>query len=262
MEKQQDIGTVVLSPVIEKYTIARPLAGEEAREVYNEVRGRAEKDFKNSPVFNTHFSFNEDKGVITGSNTYWGILVNNALNERGFRLPTITEARELDSEGKLSNNVYRDFGMAVYNDGTPNQEVAKKLVEEAEKRGWELPVLAPFEALRLLKTGTRISFGKDPKGIISGDEARQYLSDNFTYKGNSGARRLIRNRNGYWNAGWSGLDDSVDYGRVDWLCGEATRADLETAVLKDVSKVAKAEIDSLNARIESAKQAAIKTLKG
>ena len=228
----QNIGIQVLAPVINentKYIVARPFRGDEAKAVYEEVTGRIRKDFKNAPVFKQYFEFNEQTGQINGLNTYFGILINNTLSKNGLWIPTIQEAKQLDASGKLSNNVYRDFGMAVYSKDNPNQEVAKRLIKEAKKRGWELPVLAPFKALGIIKTGVKISFKKNAEGIISGEEARQYLDKEFNYKGNTGACRLDRYGSGSWIVYWSRLDDSNAVGRVDWMCCEATRAEVKSA---------------------------------
>ena len=216
----QNIGIQVLAPVINentKYIVARPFRGDEAKAVYEEVTGRIRKDFKNAPVFKQYFEFNEQTGQINGLNTYFGILINNTLSKNGLWIPTIQEAKQLDASGKLSNNVYRDFGMAVYSKDNPNQEVAKRLIKEAKKRGWELPVLAPFKALGIIKTGVK-----------SGKQATELL-DKFTYKRDSGACGLGRGRGGDWGAGWNWLDNSNAVGRVDWMCCEATRAEVKSA---------------------------------
>lgn len=261
-DKTQNTGIEVLEPVIEKYVFSKPLQGDEAKEVYKEVRGRVKKDFKNAPVFNAHFQFNEQTGEINGSNTYYGILINEVLSETCLWLPTITQAKKLDALGRLSNGVYRDFGVAVYSNNNPNQKTAERLIKEANKRAWQLPILAPFKALGLIKTGIKITFKKDAEGIITGEEARQYLDKQFNYKGNTGACGLDRGRNGSWDADWDRLDYSDADGRVDFVCGEATAKNLESAILTDINALAQDEAVKFNQRISSAKEAAIKILKG
>ena len=261
----QNIGIQVLAPVINentKYIVARPFRGDEAKAVYEEVTGRIRKDFKNAPVFKQYFEFNEQTGQINGLNTYFGILINNTLSKNGLWIPTIQEAKQLDASGKLSNNVYRDFGMAVYSKDNPNQEVAKRLIKEAKKRGWELPVLAPFKALGIIKTGVKISFKKNAEGIISGEEARQYLDKEFNYKRNTGACRLGRHGFGYWGANWDWLDNSNADGRVDFVCGEATAKNLEASVLANINDSVQKELNALNERIASTQRIAIETLRG
>jgi hypothetical protein len=262
-KETQNIGIQVLAPVIDentRYISTKPLKGDEAKAVYEEVSGRIKKDFKNAPVFKQYFQFNEQSEEINGSSTYLGILINNALSKNSLWIPTIQEAKQLDVSGKLSNGVYRDFGMAVYSEKSPNQEVAKRLIEEAKKRGRELPVLAPFKALDIIKTGVKISFKKDAEGIIFGEEAKQYL-EQFNYKGNSGACGLCRDGDGDWDAIWDALDGSDSGGRVDFVCGEATAKNLEESVLSIINDLAQKKVEALNDRITSAKEIALKTLK-
>ncbi|MBU0894252.1 MAG: hypothetical protein KKF48_02255 [Nanoarchaeota archaeon] len=251
----------ILEPIIERYVLRRPLKGDYAKEIHAEVKGRAQKDFRNFPMFNAHFEFNEKTGEINGINTGYGILLNEALTKDGFWLPTITQARKLDEAGLLSNGVWRQYGIAVYDGNNPNQGVADKLVKEASKRGWETPILAPFKALKIVKTGAKIGFGKDSEGIITGEEATEYLKKYFKYQGNSGALRLYRDTIGSWGANWNYLDDSDSNGRVDWICGEATQKNLEVAVLGSIDSVAKQEVAKINERLSSAKKAAFDILK-
>jgi len=260
-DKGQNIGMQILEPVIEKYVFAKPFKGDEAKAVYEEVMGRVEKDFKNSPVFNNYFQFNEQTGEINGSNTYFEILINKVLIKNDLFLPTIQQAKQLDSLGILSNKVYRDYGIAVYSKDQPNQEVAKRLIQEANKRGQKLPILAPFKALDLIP-GAKISFRKDVEGIITGEEARQYLDKEFDYKMDSGVCRLYRNGDGDWNANWNRFDSSDADGRVDFVCGEATTKNLETALLLEIHNSAQKEVESLNTKIASAKGAALQILRG
>jgi len=158
-----------------------------------------------------------------------GILINNVLNENNLWLPTITEAKQLDSSESLSSDVYRDFGIAVYSEGDPNPKIAKRLIQQANKTGLELPILAPFKALSLEEKTAKIGFSEDTQEIITGEQAKQYLNKEFNYQGNSGACGLSRSRGGDWDADWGRLDDSYEDGRVDFVCGKAIRADLEKA---------------------------------
>ena len=91
----------VLEPVIEKYVFSMPFKGERAREVYREVKGRIEKDFKNTPVFDGYFEFNEQTEEINGSDTYPGILINEVLNQERLWIPTFVQAKILDKNGPL-----------------------------------------------------------------------------------------------------------------------------------------------------------------
>lgn len=256
---------VVLEPVVKKYVFSRPLQGDEAREVYNEVVGRARKDYKGVPAFDAYFKFNEETGLIEGSNTPYCILTNQVLAQQGLWLPTIQEAKLLDKQGKLSNGVYRGFGAVFYTPKSPNAEITKAIAKQAEKKEWNLPILASIKALGMRKSrkfpeGLAITLKNSP-AILTGDEAREYIDNNFDYKGNSGARRINWLRGGGWVACWGRLDDSNSNGRVDWICGEATRAELEEMVLDDIKKAGQREVTAINQKIDKAKKTTIKLLR-
>jgi hypothetical protein len=260
MSKEQTLeasGIQVLEPVIGEYIFARPFKGDEARDVYKEVRRRVEKDFKDSPMFGAYFKFNEQTGEINGINAGYGILINDVLSQEGLWLPTIAQARKLDEAGKLSNGVWRRYGIAIYDKNNPNSDIAGRLTEEAEKRGWELPILASFKALKLIKTGARTGFGKDYDGVLTGEQARELLKK-FNYVGISGAQGVDRYTDGYWGADWYDLDDSSENGRVDWICGKATQKNLEQSVLTSISDVA---VQRFNEKLSLAQKAASDVLK-
>lgn len=163
------------------------------------------------------------------------------------------------------------FWIAVYSESQPNEEIAKAIAEKARELGLESPLLIPFKSLdyrinyrinHKSSYGVDIFFVENPQGIVSGNEAIDILTK-FNRKGNSGAQRVYRYSNGDWDADWNNLADSNGYGRVDFVCGEATAKSLENAVLDSVDGINKAalrEVDRLNARIKRAKGLAFKTL--
>lgn len=227
--KENNNGEIIfLAPVVERYTFAKRFRGDKAREVYSAVAGRVAKDFKNLSAFNGYFKFNDETQEINGSDLYHGILINDELRASGLHLPSVVEGKSLDSTKRLNDGVYRDYGIAIYNDQDPNSETAGKLVKEVAKRGLKLPILIPFSALKLKRSGSDVlaTLRDETLGIISGEEAQKYLTKQFDYKGNSGVRRLFHNRDGYWDAGWDYLGSSYVGGRVDWVCGEACQEDL------------------------------------
>ncbi len=146
----------------------------------------------------------------------------DVLRPRGLWLPGLVEGKTLDSAKKLSNGVYRDYGIVLYDGTEPNHEIAERLASEAEALGLKLPLVIPFRALN---HSPNISFVESPEGIISGKEAEKQINV-LNYKGNSGVRRLLRDWYGGWDGRWGNLAGSSASGRVDWVCGEATRADL------------------------------------
>ena len=259
--ESQNNGIFVLAPVVKSYTFAKPFRGNDAQEVYKAVKGRIARDFKDdAPKFNGYFEFNEETGEINGSSLYHGVLINDELRQVGLWFPTFVEGRQLDKAGKLSNGVYRDYGVIVYDETTPNSNVAKKLVAESKKKNWNLPVIAPFKSLTL-GNGAIIGFNQNTQDLVTGDEAVQYLKDNFNYVGDSGVQRLYLGRNGYWDANLNGLVYSDDYGRVDWVCGEATQKNLESAVLSEVDEIGRKELEQVKEKISKARESALTVLR-
>ena len=98
-----------------------------------------------------------------------------------------------------------------------------------------MPLIASFRNLdyRLdsnFSNGIAITLSKNSEGILSGAEATKYLEDNNFYTEDSaGACGVGRDGNGGRIAGWNCFDYSYDSGRVDWMCAEGSRADVETA---------------------------------
>ena len=263
MEKQQiaDNEIIVLAPVVQKYIFAKKFKGDDARDVYKAVLRRIAKDLKNAPVFGGYFKFNEETQEINGSDLYHGILINDELRESGLHLPSVTEGKSLGSAKKLSDSVYRDYGLAVYNGQNPNSNIAQRLIREAKKKEWKTPILAlSFDALKLKKDAS-VLFSGDTKNVLTGEEAQKYLDEQFNHKGNSGVLGLSRYWYDDWFANWNDLDDSYDDGRVDWVCGEATTQDLERVVTEEIDKVARNEVEKLNVKIASSKETTLKILR-
>jgi hypothetical protein len=100
--------------------------------------------------------------------------------------------------------------------------------------GRELPIVFAFRGLdyrinRKADLGVEVLVAEKPSGITCGKEAENMLAQ-FNYRADSGAHRLFWNDNGHWLAGWYYLDYSDANGQVgDWVCGEATRAELRGA---------------------------------
>ncbi len=225
----QDI--VLLEPIIEKYSVARHLGSDEQRSLYEGINEIVERDYKNAPAFQTRWDFNEQTGEINGSNIFRAILANKILAAKGERTLTYEEGMKLDKDKKLSNKVYRDFGLAVHSLREPNKEIAELLVKEAEKRSLELPVLVHPSALEISsrnvnnKYGINVLFSDNDSLIVSGEEAREALKKFHAY--NSGVCRPCRYWDGDWVAGWVDLAGSSACGRVDWVRGEATRENFQ-----------------------------------
>lgn len=218
-EKNDEI--ILSSPEIQIPTFAKRFRGDDAKEVYNAVISRISKDFENAPIFNSYFKFNEETQEINGSDLYHGILINDELRKNGLYLPSVIEGKALDASEKLTNGFYRDYGIAVYSNNSPNSELAMKLVEEADKRTLELSLLVPFSALKLGKVADKnvpVLLREEIKGIMTGEQTQKYLDEHFNRQGNSGVQRSGRGGDGDWGANWNILGGSGDDGRMDWVC--------------------------------------------
>ena len=264
MEKTSNNGEkIILMPVIERFAYAKPFRGDDAREICNAVAQRVSRDFKDALKFSAYFKFNEETGEINGSNLYYCILINDELRKAGLHLPSVQIGKMLDTKKKLTNGVYRDYGVAVYDMQNPNSDLAKKLIAEANERGWKTPILAPFSALRIPRSSkVSVSFSDDTMGLLTGKEAQEYIQKNFIYMESSGVQGLARSRYGYWLAYWGLLADSDEDGRVDWVCGEATRAELEAKIADDIEKEHKRQLDNFVSNLNKRKNRALEILRG
>jgi len=213
----------------DKVVFAFPFEREIAKNYYKKTIADTKEN--NVKGFNRHWKFDDKTGLIKGSNTFLVLKLDEQIRKDGLWIPTPEQAMLLDKKGKLSNNVYRDYGMAVYSEAQPNQEIAKEIISQTKRK---LPLVIPFKDLthRLDENfpyGVAITLIDKPKEVIFGEEARQYLDKEFDYKMDSGVCRLYRYGDGDWDADWDRFDNSNADGRVDFVCGEATRADLKEA---------------------------------
>ena len=218
------------------FRYAEPFSGKDAQELVREAKGRIVSVFNNAQGLQGHLEYNPESEMIEGSSTNLGILLNSILAEKGKGLPTIREGIDLDKAGRLSNGVYRDWGVAVYSEGNPNANVAKVLME----RGYQLPFLASFNDLRLRNAnnaqGLEIFFVDEPKELIQGEEAEAFLRENNFYTNKTGARGVDRDWSGIRGADWNNFDDSNSDGRVDFVCAEGAREKLQARLNDQIDK--------------------------
>ena len=211
----------------DKMRFAFPLKGEVAEHYFNQSPGVKNRDLDG---FDRYWEYDLESGLIIGSNTPLTLGLDEVVRPDGFSVPSVEEARVLDKEGKLTKGVYRVYGIVIFNGENPNSEIAQKIIEQAGDR--KLPFVIPFSAMthqenRSLHYGISVSLTDTAEGLRSGRQAEEMLNS-FDYKGNSGAQGVGRDSDGGWGACW-GRFGSSSVGRVDWLCGEATRAELSNA---------------------------------
>lgn len=244
----------------DSYVYASKPSLEVQRQLYDiSISNPADADIE---AFQRYWEFDEEEG-IKGSSIPLGLRFDKmALRPSDLWLPTYDEARELEKRGKLENGVYRDYGVAVYNNGSPNGQIAQTLVSQAEKLGLQLPLIVPFKSLDYVLSQNKELEVKflGSKWIITGREAQARI-DFLTYKGNSGVQGLFRDGNGYWDASWDYLGNSDDDGRVDWVCGEATKKILKNAYSESSERKYGREIKEIRERQKTDKENFRKLLK-
>ena len=217
-----------------KVKFAFPFKGEVARHYFDKTL--ANPDERDVEGFKGCWKYDSKTELIHGSSVFLTLRLDKVVRKEDLWIPTLEEARLLDKKGKLSNGVYRDFGVVVYSQGEPNQRVAKEIRSQTKRK---FPLIVPFSALDYrvdseFPNGVAVFLSDNQDEIKSGKKAQEIFSNCYTR--DSGACRVSQDRDGDWGAGWLGLDGSGGDGRVDWMCGEATRSDLEYFSLKDVDK--------------------------
>ncbi|MEK6899329.1 MAG: hypothetical protein AABW79_04510 [Nanoarchaeota archaeon] len=226
----QEAERIVLLEPVQRISYAEKLIHDGARDLHQGVVEKIKEKYANAPWANAYWQYNKETGEINGSNFQLMVVANEVLAPSKKRTLTFDEAMQLDKQGKLTNGVYRDLGLAIYSDGSPNKELATPLIIEAQKRNWQLPILAHPSSFVLKNKGLEFAFSEDDSLIIHGEQAKEALR-RFSPVGYSGLRRLDRYRGGHWNADW-GVAGSSASGRVDFVRAEGTRADFEARALE------------------------------
>lgn len=217
------------------FTYSRPLLIDESRQVAESVNRVIETDYRGVSGLRQGLKVAEN-GSLYNMNTLKGILANRTLMEQtsgNVRFLTIQEGLLLHGAQLLPSGELTDFGIALYNDGCPDEEIAKSLNAEAKTRGYSLPVLASFRALGLKLGGQR--YGVVPtfvseEGVVTKKSAQDTLN-RFSYVGNSGVRRLVRDSTDIWFALWGDyLDHFDEYCRVGRVSAEGSAKNLKELV--------------------------------
>lgn len=173
----------------------------------------------------------EDESGIRGSSLYLGARFDQrALRHRGLWLPDRSEGKKLEYNDKLTNDVYRDYGLFLGNTNNYNLWLATKLIEQAKAADLLFPLFIPFRAMQYdVNDPFIISLTEHPQGVIQGNQAEQILITTLDTNEVSGVQRLNRGGDGDWDSYWNSLASSNFYGRVDWICGEADESVLVRA---------------------------------
>ncbi|MEK6848840.1 MAG: hypothetical protein AABX65_04375, partial [Nanoarchaeota archaeon] len=218
------------------FTYSRPFTLEESQEVAFAVNKAIKEKYENAHGLREGLSVDENTYALYNMNTFKGILGSQELtrqSSRALRFCTIEEGLLLHKAKMLPSGELMDFGLAVYTAGSPNEGIAKSLVQQAQEKGYALPVLASFPSLELQNTGEE--YGITPRlvsgiGLLSGEDALCLLKDNDFCVVKSGVRGLYRLRNGSWGAFWYGLGGFDAGCRVGRVSGEASAKNLQDMV--------------------------------
>ena len=176
------------------FTYSRPITADEGKDVAGKV------------TINGGLGVT-DEGVLYNISTLKGIVANrNLMKQTDGRVwfPTIQEGLLLHDAGLLPEGEFMDFGIAVFDGGNPDKEIARSIMQTATDKGYSLPVLASFKSLDLNESGKRYGFMPtivSSDGLIMGQDETNVLSK--FHAGNSGVRRVFRCRVGGWNAYWN-----------------------------------------------------------
>ena len=210
----------------------QPMGETLAREVHNKAEAIIAKEYPTHPWFQRNVCYREGgKDGIHGSSLELNVIYNSILREQyNLSLPGLRELRHLDSQGALSNGVYREGGFQIASEG-PNQDLSRHLIAEARNRDWGFPIVVPsYNPLghRDGDSGFEIYFLGDKEGIdlekevLHGEKAEKFLLANFKRQiGKQGILRLRRYNDGNLDAVVV-VRDSFSDGREDFVSGEAS----------------------------------------
>jgi len=252
---EKNKGVVPLYAEGDDFVFARPMTLDEGRDVCEGVIRKRDRDYLSVEGLEEFFDFQEGVG-IRGSNIKFLALINRVLREEEFvgRLsgeywtPGFKEYKILDEQERLSNGVWRDMGLAVHDLNEPNKKLAGALLVDMESGQYESPVLVPSRAVDLDKKGD-VVYSDYRSGVVFGEEAQEILRNDFRWVRDSGVRRLGRIRDGGWGAYWDDLLSSYEDARVDWICAEGTRENLEHAIGEGLLKKYDAKAEELREQL-------------
>ncbi len=219
--------SLIQTPEFSYATIVGGELGEKVMEIYLEKA----RELGNPKVLDVlrlkRKIFKPWQRVVKGSNSFSGVLANEALKELGYRISTRPGLEKVLSQRMLNLGlVYVDFGVALTQPGddhAPTDSLARKLASQLAHRGIDLGTgkLIGFNALTLEKDSNsdyEISYG------LSDEATEEDILDLDSFRwdyrraGLSGA--CLDGGRG-WNADRN-LDCSNGDGRVVAVSGEAT----------------------------------------
>ena len=126
------------------------LRGEFGKEVLAEYDGRVKSDYGNADALNV---LRYSNGVVTGSNSFATILVNQIVRANGLRTATPADLEKALSVGINLSEGYSDSALVLRSKDNPNAYLAKSIADQvALKQKIKYPVMIPLNGFDLVRS--------------------------------------------------------------------------------------------------------------
>ena len=235
------------------------LEGSDAEAFLEEYNVRVKENYNDNKNLKVLFY---DNSLVKGSNAFAPILVNQILENQGYRTATLSDIEQTLRDGDtldIKGNYYVDLGIVLRSRGNPNSYLANNLADQIENRKIKLnnPLYIPSSSLELICDDRSKDYGLSFKSKENAEiiEAPQFIIENdrkkfsktnekgFPIFDENGSRRIWTRKDGLCglslgrNLGLysddDDLADSGDDGRVVVVSGEATHASLPNILAKN-----------------------------
>jgi len=143
------------------------LGGDFGKAVLKEYKGRIENDYTdNRPLDILPSSaldvLHYEDGIITGSNPFAVVLVNQILKEDKLRTANQSDLEKILKTNLLNlDKTYTDSALILRSSGAPNSYMAKILINQVRKRNpkFKFPIMIPLYGLGLVKDTNSPRYG-------------------------------------------------------------------------------------------------------
>lgn len=277
-----------LIEVPETMPVANFLVGDFGKAVLEEYNGRVKADYNNNDNLKV-LSYNEDDGIVKGSNPFAVVLVNQIVEQEGLRtasqadLERILKVKALPLIGQ-----YEDSSLVLRLDSNPNSYLAKHLNEQLKERDkkLKLPIMIPLNGLKLeadsdssyglafkLKEDAEIFYAPilNQCGYFNSEDVdkktglttktRRYEGERYNYTAERGLRGLCLSRVFGTDSYGDGLAASDEEGRVVLVRGEATSQNLKQNILTEINNEYSQQHEKLIAKRDKALSKALEIMK-
>ncbi|MEI7718406.1 MAG: hypothetical protein WCI72_00945 [archaeon] len=252
------------------------LNGDFGKEVLAEYKGRAKNDYGNLSTLNV---LNYSDNVVTGSNPFAVVLVNQIIRENGMRTATPSDIERALQAGVNLGGTYEDTALVLRSKDDPNSYLAKNVADQISLRQkLKSPAMIPLSELDLVKDASSphgLAFKlRDDAQIIYAPILNK--DGNFTsedidletglpkkvgtngnrhlYVRDSGLSRLYLNRGLDLGSGNDSLANSNSDGRVCVVSGGVTSPKILNKYLADLQSGRDAQIAQVQERYAKAEK--------